>query len=274
MRSTQKPQRKPLLARETIRSVVTDEDFKPNVEQLGGNRQRAFATTAMTLVELGTSESGHRSRTVDQLHVAATLDEYVTAKTRFDTSDFHPSEKSDIKDSMIAFNHALSRLIDNDPSANYNEVLSYLKELYRTLRPRETAERYEYVESKFADTLKGMTHEIIAEQLMGYLGYEVDGDITAADEKRGIDRFVIIGDRREGVDIKASGKKANEARSYDTRGRYILATNVPDDVIGCSFRLGQQDIPRYATLFQKEIDHEQERVERTRKRPREHLIPA
>jgi hypothetical protein len=264
MHQKQKPTRRPLEAKATMRDVITDEDFKPNVETYGGNKQRAFAVTAMALVELGTAESGHRTRNADQLHVASTLDDFIAAKTQFDAGDYHPSSTKDLKRDMIAFNHAVSQLIDNDPGAKYNEVLSYLNDLYRSIRPRETDARYDYVNTKFSETLKGMTQEIIAEQLAGYLGYEVLGDVSPEEEMRGIDRYFGIDGEWEGVDVKASSRKANEARAKDRRGRYIVATDIPDDVIGCNFRLNSEDVPRYAKLFQGEIDREYSRVSQLR----------
>ena len=260
MQQKQKPPRRPLEAKATLRDVVTDVDFRPNIEAHGGDKQRAFAVTALALVEMGTSESGHRTRSADQLHVASTLDDYVSAQIQLDSGNFHPSEIKSLKLDAIAFNHALSQLIDNDPGAKFNEVLTYLSDLYRSIRPLEADERYETVNEMFASTLKGMTQEIIAEQLGGHLGYEVLGEVTPEEEMRGVDRYFGINGEWEGVDVKASSRKANEARAKDHRGRYIIATDIPDEVIGCNFRLSNEDVPKYAKFLQAELDREYQRV--------------
>lgn len=260
-----RPARKPMDARTIFSEVVSDDDFDKNKEQLR-SPHRAFAITAHALVDLGSSESGYRSTHVDRLHVAATVDDYVGAKTALrEEYGLSREEKIAFKRKAIVFNHALEAMIDNDRAAGFSEVKNYLMGLYRMLHPRESPQQYDQVCSYFCEDIKGMTHEIIAEQLAGYLGYDVE-PTTVNDELKGADRFFGIGDKWVPIDIKASTYMANKARNDDRNGRMIVATNVPNDIIGCSFFLPPQAVPTYAAAFQREIDADWCRVQDLKRR--------
>lgn len=260
--------RRPLDARHVIESVVSDDEFKER-RQDGTPPRAAFALTAMTLVELGTTAEGNRTHCADQLHVAATLPDYIRAMDKLtvaqtlneDTEEVVYSLTADERNAYVydtvVFNHTLESLIDNDSGAHFNEVAGFVYGMYAHLFCRDTLEQRRAVKEQIDQTLNGIRGEIIGEQLLGYLGYDTERP-TVEDDMRGIDRHVYFEDGWKGVDFKIDPKMAEKKR-LKRPGSLTLTVPVPDDVIGTKLRLDSKDVATYAPYFATELAREWQR---------------
>ena len=255
--------RGPLDARHVVESVVSDDEFQER-RQDGTPPRAAFALTAMTLVELGTTPEGNRTRCADQLHVAATIPDYIRAQnnlTSAQTDEYGyglttEERRAYVRDTVV-FNHALESLIDNDSGATFNEVTKFVYGMYTQLFPRDTPEQRQAIKKDIEMTLNGIRGEIIGEQLLEYLGYDTERP-TVEDDMRGIDRHVYFEDGWKGVDLKIDPKMAEKKR-LKRPGSLTLTVPVPDDVIGTKLRLDSKDVATYAPYFATELAREWQR---------------
>ena len=255
--------RRPLDARYVVESVVSDNEFKER-RQDGTPPRAAFALTAMTLVELGTTTEGNRTHCADQLHVAATLPDYIRAQnnlTSAQTDEYGyglttEERRAYVRDTVV-FNHALESLIDNDSGATFNEVTKFVYGMYTQLFPRDTPEQRQAIKKDIEMTLNGIRGEIIGEQLLEYLGYDTERP-TVEDDMRGIDRHVYFEDGWKGVDFKIDPKMAEKKR-LKRPGSLTLTVPVPDDVIGTKLRLDPEDVAIYAPYFATGLAREWQR---------------
>lgn len=237
--------------------IVHDEDFEQHRQ--GYDPRTAFGITALTLAELGTSSSGERTRSSDQLHVAATICDYVRTIGELDESntDISPVDRKKFVLDSVVFNHALESLIENDPETSYPELFKFTYRLYKQLFPRDTQERNEQVAKSLTSTLNGIRGEIIGEQLASYLGYPVE-KATVEEDMCGIDRHLAFEAGWIGVDFKVDPDRAIKARMKRPQS-LILTVPVERDVIGTSFYYSPHDVETYAAYLEKELTLEWQR---------------
>lgn len=255
--------RTPLDAQHIVESVVSDDEFRERRDD-GERPHTAFSLTAMTLVELGTTPEGNRTRCADQLHVAATLPDYIRAQnnlTSAQTDEYGyglttEERRAYVRDTVV-FNHALESLIDNDSGATFNEVTKFVYGMCTQLFPRDTPEQRQAIKKDIEMTINGIRGEIIGEQLLEYLGYDTERP-TVEDDMRGIDRHVYFEDGWKGVDLKIDPKMAEKKR-LKRPGSLTLTVPVPDDVIGTKLRLDSKDVATYAPYFATELAREWQR---------------
>lgn len=249
--------------RHLVREVITDEAYEKAPTRSGC--EQAFATAAMVLTELCTSDSDYRTHYGDQLHVASTLLTYVDSQLLLDDGGLSETEEKKHKTNAVIFNHALRALIDNDPSADFREVHTYLRNLYRSLRPHD--ERQATIDDRLASTLMGMATEIHCEQLAGELGYETK-ETDVRSDLTGIDQYLLIDGRSWRVDYKLSEHRAEKARAHDWNGKRLIVSSpvTPQAIVTYGFRLPPAIVTALSRRFQNQIDAEIERCQRIHKR--------
>jgi len=242
----------PLDPAQIFQDIVRDEDFETN-KQKEPSPRIAFSVTALALVDLGTSSNGERTRSCDQLHVAATICDYVRTIGVLDNTD--SNLESDIRKKLVRdrvmFNHALEALVGNDPNTTYPELFKFTHRLYRQLFRADTPERNAIVANSLEKTLNGIRGEIVGEQLAQHLGYPVEG-VTVEDDMHGIDRYLGFENNWYGVDFKADPARAMQARMKRPH-HMILTVPVERDIIGTSFYYSPDDLDKYANKFEQEL---------------------
>ena len=248
----------------TFRDIVGDYAFQEQREA-GVPARKAFGAVALELADIGTSESGYSCPDVDRQRVAAYVDSFVDSKKLIESNRVNNKDYATAMSNIIQFNHSLATMIDNDKGASRREVLHFLTGLYGRLHPKIGNEDKDEVRGMFGNTLKGMTQEIIAEQMLGYLGYEVEDNSDLSleerikEETRGVDRYVLIDEEWWSVDIKATSYTANIARAKHP-GNVILATDVSEETLNGMFRLMPADLESNSRRFKNEIERELKRV--------------
>lgn len=267
-------QRAPIQTREVLEDINGSAEFKEGRER-GEPLRRNFGRAALALALLETQDSGHRTKEGDRLNVAGYVGQFIEAQDELDEAYSYgaPADKiRDIKRRIIPFNHAVKDLIDNDPMAGFNEVNRFVLEVYATtsrgdlaaMSDDEKTKKINTVRRQTLQVLSGMRHEIAAQQLFGHLGYDVDAQVGAEDELRGVD-MVLTDDTNTSyaVDIKANQRDALEARAKDrSNRRLIIWSTVPSSDFDGHFRLPADVVALRAPDIEHELAAELRRTQR------------
>ena len=155
-----------------------------------------------------------------QLALMAAVPNWLLAQRQIDKhgKTMERSEKKKLLGPIIAFNHALRKIIDAEQCSGMQQLLSFVNDI--VLMMSESEEVVRYAANAARTTLVGMRQEIAAESVLSSM-QEVYGIRGANDEEEldGIDIVVNYNSIEVGIDIKSSQAAADEANAIARKHR-------------------------------------------------------
>jgi len=236
------------------RQILTDIRRSPDfVERRApGELGHAFSAAAQALAELETSPSGlrtvegHAFALVSQVNgFAESVDALKRPGLTRLGEDFHTRR-------LIAFNHELRDMVDTYQDLAPDQLRELLLNAYNATHSpdqlSDTARRTELKQlSEELDSLMfGMWSEINGEMVIAAAGYETDSEVSANDERRGIDSRVLMRPVLEDrgwmpVDLKGTAVAARERNAQHPDACAVWSQLTRDEYVRCgSFRISPQ----------------------------------
>lgn len=147
-----------------------------------------------------------------QLALVAAIPNWLLAQRQLDQhgDTMKRPEKKKLLGPIIAFNHALRKIIDAEQCSGMQQLINFVNNI--VLMMGEGEEVVRYAENAARITLVGMRQEIAAESVLSSM-QEVHGIRGANDEEElgGIDIVVTYKGVEVGIDIKSSQAAADQA---------------------------------------------------------------
>ena len=155
-----------------------------------------------------------------QLALMAAIPNWLLAQRRLDQHGdaMKRSEKKKLLGPIIAFNHALRKIIDAEQCSRMQQLTDFVGGVALTMG--KSGEIAQYAENAAQITLVGMRQEIAAESVLSSMR-EVHGIRGANDEEEldGIDIVVNYNGVEVGIDIKSSQAAADKANEIARKHR-------------------------------------------------------
>lgn len=226
--------------------------------------KRAIGAGALALAEQGTLESGYRTKEADAYNVISHIESFASSQKKLDElreSGARRKEMLPYLNDVIAFNHAVRDMVNNDPSLRFGEVTHFITQMYgsshlaelRTL-PSEARERkLGWFQEATRSTLNGMRHELGAERILGQLTDVSYEETTARDELQGVDFFIDINGIDFPIDIKASQRAAAEAQAKSSHPESIIWSQLTNNDFGDSFHISNEVALAKAPQLRQEL---------------------
>lgn len=248
-------------------TIGNSDEYRQERDQHPDDRITAVASAAIRIASRLETKHGYLNDEATQLNVIGHIDSFATAQENLDelrSQGASFEETLPYKRQVIAFNHALKDMIDNNPSLDFNDVLLLVNSMYAGMHSdtfaklslQEHQAALERLDSSVRSTLNGMRHEIGYEQIIGALqrqGIDIDYEPTTdEDELRGVDMFIILNGVRFSIDIKASRRKTEETRANSRRPNRIVQSHISNadflsnGVTGDGFRISNEVAERLA----------------------------
>jgi hypothetical protein len=176
-------------------------------------RGRAVAIMAAKAVSERVGQTHkYESDQTRQLALVAAIPNWLLAQRQLDQhgDTMKRPEKKKLLGPIIAFNHALRKIIDAEQCSGMQQLINFVNNI--VLMMGEGEEVVRYAENAARITLVGMRQEIAAESVLSSM-QEVHGIRGANDEEElgGIDIVVTYKGVEVGIDIKSSQAAANQA---------------------------------------------------------------
>lgn len=116
------------------------------------------------------------------------------------------------EEQIIPFNHTIKEIINTDSSFTIGGLSGALTQTYVGLygRHKVLSESIGYeinsseVMKELRNIIDGMRHEVAAETLLAAANIDYDYEVSATEDRTGVDLFVIIDGQRHSIDIKRS----------------------------------------------------------------------
>jgi len=147
-----------------------------------------------------------------QLALVAAIPNWLLAQRQLDKygKTMERCEKKKLLGPIIAFNHALRKIIDAEQCSGMQQLINFVNDI--VLIMGESKEVVQYAENAARTTLVGMRQEIAAESVLSSM-QEVHGIRGANDEEEldGIDIVVNYNGVEVGIDVKSSQAAADKA---------------------------------------------------------------
>ena len=171
-----------------------------------------------------------------QLALMAAIPNWLLAKRQLDKhgKTMERPEKKKLLGPIIAFNHALRKIIDAEQCSGRQQLINFVNDI--VLMMSESEEVARYAENAAQITLVGMRQEIAAESVLSSM-QEVHGIRGANDEEEldGIDIVVNYNGIEVGIDIKSSQTAADKANGVAREHRDTKYMAVWSGFTGCDF---------------------------------------
>ena len=176
-------------------------------------RGRAVAIMAAKAVSERVGQTHkYESDQTRQLALVAAIPNWLLAQRQLDQhgDTMKRPEKKKLLGPIIAFNHALRKIIDAEQCSGMQQLINFVNNI--VLMMGEGEEVVRYAENAARITLVGMRQEIAAESVLSSM-QEVHGIRGANDEEElgGIDIVVTYKGVEVGIDIKSSQAAADQA---------------------------------------------------------------
>lgn len=199
-------------------------------------RNRAIARSAFSLAGEVDSDK-YMSPEEHIFNLIGNLDSFYTAQKQLDnlrSRQVPRTQKEPHLRKVIAFNHALKGVIDNNPSLEFDELLGFMTRMYMSANGPEHGRDFH---NEATVALIGMQHEIGAEQIIGTLDNVEYEETTVDGELDGEDMIVIIGGQAAPIDIKASPQSAERSRQLSPNPERIIWSQLRNSDFNNSFRI-------------------------------------
>lgn len=184
-------------------------------------RRKAVAVMAAQAVSERVERTHkYESDQTRQLALMAATPNWLLAQRQLDKhgKTMERPEKKKLLGPIIAFNHALRKIIDAEQCSGMQQLINFVNDI--VLMMSESEEVVRYAENAAQTTLVGMRQEIAAESVLSSMR-EVRGIRGANDEEEldGIDIIVNYNGVEVGIDIKSSQAAADKANEIARKHR-------------------------------------------------------
>lgn len=236
------------------RQILTDIRQSPDFRERHAPSElgHAFSTAAQVLAELETTPSGLRTVEGHAFALVGQVNGFAESVSELKRPGLTKLREDFHKRRLITFNHELRDMVDTYQDLAPQQIRELLLNAYNASHSADqlsdTARRAELkqLSDKLDSLMYGMWSEINAEMVIAAAGYETDSEVSANDERRGIDSRVLMRPALEdkgwmAVDFKGTDVAARERNAQHPDACAVWSQLTHDDYQRCgSFRISPQ----------------------------------